>query len=375
MLKTNKTKMKKLIFTCALFFFRILNAQTVDTLVDVGGGNKLHFTIIKGKGDPILFESGAGNDGNVWKDITPKIAAVTGATIITYDRLGFGENSMRSPIGFGNEIKALELGLWKLGFSNTNIMLVSHSMGGMYQAYYASRHPQKVKAAVLIDVATACAWSVAFKQPAFIAEAGDALGDLNSILDSVIKHPMPLHIPVIDIVAGLKTDQDGNMDTVWINCHKTFVAQSPSRKFLMADGAGHYVFEENPSLVINAIITQYANYLAPTQKTVILEKAYALALTMANESKKNEVKCGQSEQDMTTWGYSFLEKNETEKAIEVFKLNVMLNPDGWNTYDCLGEAYLKAGNIELAIKNYKKSLELNPKNDNATRVLEKIQIK
>jgi cytochrome c-type biogenesis protein CcmH/NrfG len=52
---------------------------------------------------------------------------------------------------------------------------------------------------------------------------------------------------------------------------------------------------------------------------------------------------------------------------------VILNPGGWNTYDCLGEAYLKAGNKELAIKNYKKSLELNPKNDNAMKVLEKIK--
>jgi Flp pilus assembly protein TadD len=68
-----------------------------------------------------------------------------------------------------------------------------------------------------------------------------------------------------------------------------------------------------------------------------------------------------------------LEKNETEKAIELFKLNVLLNPEGWNTYDCLAEAYLKSGNKEFAIKNYKKSLELNPKNDNAIKVLEQIK--
>jgi predicted negative regulator of RcsB-dependent stress response len=41
-------------------------------------------------------------------------------------------------------------------------------------------------------------------------------------------------------------------------------------------------------------------------------------------------------------------------------------------YDSLGEAYMKAGNKDEAIRNYKKSLELNPKNDNAKKMLEKI---
>jgi hypothetical protein len=39
-------------------------SQTKDTSVDVGQ-YKLHFNIIKGKGIPILFESGSGNDGSV----------------------------------------------------------------------------------------------------------------------------------------------------------------------------------------------------------------------------------------------------------------------------------------------------------------------
>ena len=42
------------------------HSQTKDTLVDVGQ-YKLHFQIIKGTGTSILFESGSGNDGTVWK--------------------------------------------------------------------------------------------------------------------------------------------------------------------------------------------------------------------------------------------------------------------------------------------------------------------
>ncbi len=44
-----------------LGFFHFGQVQTVDILIDVGRF-KLHFNILKGKGVPILFESGNGDD-------------------------------------------------------------------------------------------------------------------------------------------------------------------------------------------------------------------------------------------------------------------------------------------------------------------------
>ena len=63
--------MKRIIFKFQVMFITILSiyqshSQTKDTLVDVGQ-YKLHFQIIKGTGTSILFESGSGNDGTVWK--------------------------------------------------------------------------------------------------------------------------------------------------------------------------------------------------------------------------------------------------------------------------------------------------------------------
>jgi tetratricopeptide (TPR) repeat protein len=346
-------------------------ARTVDTTIDVGNGHRLHFTIIKGKEAPILFESGFGNGADVWKDITKQIADITGATIITYDRLSYSEQPQNYQISFETEIKALETGLQKLGYANKSIMLVAHSLGGTYTTYYTSRHPTEVKAEVLIECPNACSLKSHFKISTI--DPNDAVEKyLSNITDTIIKHPIPLNIPLIDIVSVGHTDDDGRLDTVWLDCHKDFASKSPMRKYFLAYGVGHAVHAENPQLVINAIITQYASYLIPERKAAILEKGYASTFDMLNESKKNEIKCGHSEDDITTWGYSYLEKGETEKAIEVFKLNVALNPNGWNTYDCLGEAYLKAGNKKLAIENYTRSLELNPKNDNAVKILEQI---
>ena len=369
---------------CFLIYFMLLSgmvgAQTIDSLIVIGGGLKLHFTIIKGNGNPILFESGAGDNGSVWTKITSVIASVTGATVITYDRIDYDKKPMGSVLGFAGEIRALEVGLQKLGFAKKNIMLVSHSMGGMFNSYYASRHPNEVKAAVLIDVSTACAWSEYFNEPSFIEENKSNINYLNEILDSVINNPMPLSIPIIDIVAenqvvegNSKTDSLRNEQ--WFSCHQNFVALSPQRKSLLAYGAGHPIFEDNPSLIINAIITQYANFLDPERKAIIFEKAYAAELISANERNRNELKCGRSEDDINDWGYEFFNKNELNKAIAVFELNCTINPFSWNVYDSLGEAYLKAGNKELAIKNYKKSIALNPKNENGIRILKQIQKK
>ncbi|MEO6901955.1 MAG: alpha/beta fold hydrolase [Bacteroidia bacterium] len=355
----------------------MVNAQTIDTLIDVGGGFQLHFMIIKGEGAPILFESGAGDNGSVWGEISPKIALATGATIITYDRLAFDKKPMGSVLGFAGEIKALETGLQKLGFANKNIMLVSHSMGGMFNSYYASRHPNEVKTAVLIDASTACAWSKYFNDSIFIEQHKNDINYLNEILDSVINNPMPLSIPIIDIVAenqesGGNSKADSLNNQIWFICHQNFVSLSPQRKSLFAYGAGHHVFEDNPSLVINAIVTQYANNLAPERKTAIFEKAYAIELINVNEKNRNELKCGRSEDNINDWGYELLNKNELKKALAVFELNCTINPFSWNVYDSLGEAYLKAGKKELAIKSYKKSIALNPKNESGITVLKEL---
>jgi CubicO group peptidase (beta-lactamase class C family) len=72
-----------------------------------------------------------------------------------------------------------------------------------------------------------------------------------------------------------------------------------------------------------------------------------------------------TEGQLNSLGYELLQQKRNTDAIEVFKLNVEAFPESANTYDSLGEAYMKAGQKELAIKSYAKSLELNPGNRNA----------
>ena len=71
-------------------------------------------------------------------------------------------------------------------------------------------------------------------------------------------------------------------------------------------------------------------------------------------------------------GYQFLQKGMTEESIIIFKKNTELFPDIANCYDSLGEAYLTAGDKVNAAANYKKVLEMQPGNENAKRMLEKL---
>jgi len=79
-----------------------------------------------------------------------------------------------------------------------------------------------------------------------------------------------------------------------------------------------------------------------------------------------------TENQLNTLAYQLLKDGFIEDAI-LLSLNTEEFPNSANTYDSLGEAYMKNGQKDLAIKNYKKSLELNPKNTNAKEMLDKLK--
>lgn len=72
-------------------------------------------------------------------------------------------------------------------------------------------------------------------------------------------------------------------------------------------------------------------------------------------------------------GYELLKEKRVAEAIDIFSLTVKQNPESWNAYDSLGEAYALAGETKLAISNYEKSVQLNPKNEEGMRKIESLK--
>ena len=79
-----------------------------------------------------------------------------------------------------------------------------------------------------------------------------------------------------------------------------------------------------------------------------------------------------TERDVNALGYRLMGSGQLASATVVFELNVAANPNSFNVYDSLAEAYMNAGDKDRAVEFYRKSLELNAGNSNATAMIEKM---
>jgi Flp pilus assembly protein TadD len=80
-----------------------------------------------------------------------------------------------------------------------------------------------------------------------------------------------------------------------------------------------------------------------------------------------------AEESINALGYVYLNAGKAEMAVAVFTFNVRQFPKSSNAYDSLGEALMRAGRIDESILNYRKSVELDPGNDNAKKLIEKME--
>lgn len=250
------------------------NAQTLDTLVDLGK-YKLHFNVLQGNGIPIIFESGAGNDGSIWKDILDPIEDSLGATLITYDRAGFGRSGIDTTnLNINSETKDLSIALEKLGY-NGQYFLIAHSLGGDYAMAFISKNKHEVIGGVFIDIVP----------PGFMTaqKAREVRTSFQDSLASIKKQSLGFYYIVqnyentsevmriaaqdveipITVICSDKPPFEGTDSVKWKTSLVNFARASKNRKFILAMGSGHYVFIEDPKLVINAIIDQYRSVTTP----------------------------------------------------------------------------------------------------------------
>lgn len=269
--------MKQLLILTFLIKCCILTAQSVqlDTLVNIGE-HKIHFNIIEGKGIPILFESGAGDDGTVWNDLLKPLHDITGTTLITYDRAGFGKSEINPTIktdeghGILNGIEELEMALKKLGYFDV-LIIVSHSYGGFYATLFSARNPDKVKYNIRIDSVLE-GWYTdevlkKIESENVPPKTKGTLGiyylvtNYTNTVRLMRNIEFPASVPVIDIWSPIQRHHTDEEWKLLIETHEKFVNSETNREGIVAKGSGHYVFIDNPKLAINAIIKAYTNTL------------------------------------------------------------------------------------------------------------------
>jgi pimeloyl-ACP methyl ester carboxylesterase len=342
-----------------------------DTLVDVGG-YRLHFRVVAGRGVPIVFEAGGGDDASVWGDLLPRITALTDAPAIAYDRPGFGRSEIDTTRhGIVAGVDGLAAGLAALGYTG-DLVLVAHSLGGYNATLFTARHPGRVKGAVFLDANHACFFTD--DQLRRMRNTDDELAryrtqglgryfqavDFDSTVAVVRRTPFPAQVPVIDIVAERPPVADSSDAARWMRCHAEFVAAAPTREGITASGSSHYVFRSAPELVLAAVVKAYAGAVTGARQREVLARGVAHAVDAVNAVRRRELAYRHSEADLNEWGYALLGHGERAAALDVFQINVALRPASANAHDSLAEGYEATGDSAAAIRHYRRALELNP---------------
>lgn len=118
-----------------------------------------------GAGEPtILLDNGFGNNATVWDKVQPGLAKTT--RVCSYDRAGSGWSDPQPGPRDASQIVEQEHALLEQAGINGPIVLMGHSIAGLYVREYATRFPHQVAGIVFVDGSS----PGQFKIPAFAAE-------------------------------------------------------------------------------------------------------------------------------------------------------------------------------------------------------------
>ncbi|MGH8202587.1 MAG: alpha/beta hydrolase [Steroidobacteraceae bacterium] len=134
----------------SLLYFRHV-AGVPGKLYDVGGYS-MHL-YCRGTGAPtVLLSSGLGDDFTEWAKVQPVLAGLT--RVCSYDRAGFGWSESRPGVQDANAISSQLHQLVQVAGIQGPLVLVGHSISGIYLRYYAAHYPGALAGLVFIDGAT-----------------------------------------------------------------------------------------------------------------------------------------------------------------------------------------------------------------------------
>jgi pimeloyl-ACP methyl ester carboxylesterase len=106
-----------------------------------------------GSGSPtIVLDAGLGNDGLIWSGVQPALAKTT--RVCSFDRPGFGWSDAVARPHDADHLAQAEHGLLAAAGIDGPVVLMGHSIAGIYIRDYASHYPENVAGLVFVDGST-----------------------------------------------------------------------------------------------------------------------------------------------------------------------------------------------------------------------------
>jgi polyhydroxybutyrate depolymerase len=253
------------------------SSQDPDPLharVDIGG----YWLYITCQGDKrgqdvptVILESAAGIEANegLWETLPGRIAEFT--RVCTYDRAGIGWSDPSPIYPRTAQVVADELHTLLHNFGETApVIIVAHSLGGLFSRLYATTYPQDVAGLVLLDTAhedfmeafeEGIGGEYTYVQGSDI-EPGLDMALSQAELDAVHEgQEAPLGaLPLVVIARG---QQAPNPDLTaedlqerlerWQEIQADLATLSTNGTFLVAKESGHFIHLYQPDLVVDVI--------------------------------------------------------------------------------------------------------------------------
>ena len=238
--------------------------STKATLIDVGS-HKLHFVVIKAGEPVILLEAGGGADATQWEEIQQKLSNETNATVISYDRAGYGKSELpNTPYDIKKEIQDLRKCLHTLGVNK--IILVAHSYGAFLSQAYQFMYPESVREIILADpnsvifvdsIGVKILMQIPFDttKPLTITQKADVRQTIafQNTIETLRGMPYSNNIPITVISAGKEWWPLPQWNRWWRNSQQSIINLSQNGTFIIAEGSAHNIPKERPEIIVGAI--------------------------------------------------------------------------------------------------------------------------
>jgi pimeloyl-ACP methyl ester carboxylesterase len=225
---------------------------------------------VRGTGSPtVVFEAGGGEDSSVWAAFEPEVRDHHRVQTMVYDRAGLGRSPPSAPpYRIDDEADTLRRELDRQRIT-APVVLVAHSYGGFVATLVAAADP-RIAGVVLVDANLAGFFDdaqldrlLAMYRPQFPALEQKAPELARVMIPLIEAYPatvarlrqvdIPAGTPTIDIVAERTwVDTPEEIEAIR-RAHRDFVAASPHRRAVFAEGSGHHVMRDRPDVVLKAV--------------------------------------------------------------------------------------------------------------------------
>lgn len=245
---------------------------------------------LEGKGAPVVvIDAGITDQLDKLRPLQERIARVT--HVITYNRAGYGQSEPGPlPRHSGREAQELKTLLEKASVPGPYV-LVGHSLGALNIQVFASKYPDDVAGIVLLDppplsfilgqeyrelrmmaeqmtaewqaIADSAAKSTDVQEKArsaffsmIASEHREMFGESARLVSAVSTFG---DMPLVVMAAGKPNPAFGEVaeeyQRYWIEQSRALADKSTNGKFVLAEGASHYLYLDVPELVAESILS------------------------------------------------------------------------------------------------------------------------